>query len=115
MIAALNAKGWTAEAADLLACAGKTYHEPRKMDSLNFESMIRVLREADERVLKSIRARNQPAGTGVQKHLLEPETSDQFERDMNRSLQNTRRRAEVRQNRSVAPLATDAANTILSW
>ena len=37
--AALNAKGWTAEAADLLACADNVYHEPRKLDSLNFESM----------------------------------------------------------------------------
>jgi len=56
----------------------------------------------------------QPAGTGVQKYLLEPETAGQFERGMNWSLQNVRRRVEIGQKPSTEPLATDTANTNLS-
>jgi hypothetical protein len=51
----------------------------------------------------------QPAGTGVQKHLLEPQTAGQFERDMNRSPQNVRQLVQTSQNQSAEPLATNAA------
>ena len=46
-------------------------------------------------------------------HLLELETTGQFERGMNRSPQNIRQLAETGQNQSAEPLATNAANTIL--
>jgi hypothetical protein len=46
-------------------------------------------------------------------HLLELETTGQFERGMNRSPQNLRRLAETGQNRNDERLSADTANTIL--
>ena len=58
-------------------------------------------------------ARTQPIGTGVQMHLLELETTGQFERGMNRSPQNIRQLAETGQNQIDERLPSDTANTIL--
>jgi hypothetical protein len=46
-------------------------------------------------------------------HLLELETTGQFERGMNRSHKNVRQLAETDQNRSAESLPADTANTIL--
>jgi hypothetical protein len=48
-------------------------------------------------------------------HLLELETVGECERGMNRIPHNARRLVETGQKPSDEPLATDAANTILSW
>ena len=56
----------------------------------------------------------QSFGTGVQMYQLESETTGDFERGMNRDPQNACRPAETGLNRSAQPLATNAANTILS-
>jgi transcriptional regulator with XRE-family HTH domain len=55
---ALIANGWSAEAAELLTCAGHVVPRHRTMDSMDFDSLAGTLRAADERVIKSIRASN---------------------------------------------------------
>jgi hypothetical protein len=74
-----------------------------------------VFQLAHNLAIQNFGASGQPIGTGVQKYLLEPETAGQFECGMNLRLQNVRRLVAAGQNPSAEPLATTAANTILSW
>ena len=52
-------------------------------------------RSAGYRRVRYVGRERQPVGTGVQKHLLEPETAGQFERGMNRNPQNARQRVQT--------------------
>ena len=53
-----------------------------------------------------------PVGTGVQKHLLEPQTPGQFEGRLTSNSQNASCWVETSQNRGDLPRATDTAKTI---
>ncbi len=57
--------------------------------------------------------RTQPAGTGVQMHLLELETAGQFECGMKPDAPNVSGPVGTGQNRSGQTLVTSAADTIL--
>lgn len=56
IIHSLKTAGYTVEAEELLAGAGNLARKPRLLENLDFESLAKILREADERVIKSIRA-----------------------------------------------------------